>query len=90
MYLYTTSRMLNTFAATKHSNYADGVRIYLQEINQLPKTHFEIHPSFLQEEHVVRKSSHRFAGIWTDLGIGQVYMRAAKTSGGLTQGRGAS
>ena len=90
MHLHATSRMLNLFAATGHRNYAKCARLYLQEMKQLPHTHPEIHASFLRGEHVVRRSSHSFAGIWTDLGIEQLYMRAAKTSGGLTQGRGAS
>ena len=36
----------------------------------------------------VRRSNKLWAGIWTDMTIEQVLMRAMKTNGGLTRGRG--
>ena len=38
----------------------------------------------------MRRSDRYWAGLWTDLIIEQVLMRALKTSGGLTRGRGFS
>ena len=37
--------------------------------------------------HTVRQSDRYWTGLWTDLIIEQVLMRALKTSGGLTRGR---
>ena len=40
--------------------------------------------------HTVRRSEKFWAGLWTDLIIEQVLMRAVKSRGGLTRGRGVS
>ena len=39
MHLVATSQMLNLFAATGHNNYAKSSRLYLQLMNDLPKSH---------------------------------------------------
>ena len=38
--------------------------------------------------HAIRRSDRNWAGLWTDLVIEQVMMRAVKSRGGLTHGRG--
>ena len=45
---------------------------------------------FSQGFHVVRRSDRYWAGLWTDIPIEQSLMRAAKSRGGLTRGRGTS
>lgn len=54
----------------------------------LHKTHPDVHKSFQDGLHVVRKSDLYWSRLSTDLVIEQVLMRSLKTSGGLTRGRG--
>ncbi len=51
-------------------------------------SHPDIHASFLNGYHVIRRSDRYWAGLSTDLVIEQVLMRSIKTVGGLTRGRG--
>ena len=45
---------------------------------------------FSQGFHTVRRSDRYWAGLWTDITIEQSLMRASKSRGGLTRGRGMS
>ena len=81
--------MLNLFAATGHINYAKSARLYLQMMQDFPKTYPEIHKAFIKSQyHTIRKSDRFWAGLWTDLVIEQSMMRTLKSRGGLTRGRG--
>ena len=80
--------MLPYFAAAGHNLYAKSAYIYLQKMQQLPQSHPDIHASFLNGYHVIRRSDRYWAGLSTDLVIEQVLMRSIKTVGGLTRGRG--
>lgn len=62
--------------------------LYLQLVCDLHKTHPDVHKSFQDGLHVVRKSDRYWSRLSTDLVIEQVLMRSLKTSGGLTRGRG--
>ena len=62
--------------------------LYLQLMCDLHKTHPDVHKSFQDGLHVVRKSDRYSSRLSTDLVIEQVLMRSLKTSGGLTRGRG--
>ena len=85
----TKSEMLNLFASTGHFHYARSARFYLQQMLELPKDHPEICASFKDHGyHAIRCSERYWAGLWSDLVIEQVMMRAIKSRGGLTRGRG--
>ena len=89
LHLSSTSKMLNLFAATGHIHYAKSARLYLQMMTELPKTHPWLHERFSEDGlFVVRRSDRFWAGIWPDLSIEQIMMRALKSRGGLTRGRG--
>ena len=89
MHLYAISKMTNLYAATGHINYAKSARIYLQQMLDLSNTHSWLHHKFCEEGlFIVRRSDRFWAGLWPDLTIEQVMMRAIKSRGGLTRGSG--
>lgn len=91
LHLNCISRMLNLFAATGHTNYAKSARLYLQQMSDLPNTSPWLYQQFSAGHfHSVRRSDRFWAGLSTDLVIEQTMMRAIKSRGGLTHGRGMS
>ena len=83
--------MMNLFAATGHHNYAKSTRVYLQMMVDLPKLHPWLYEKFSNEGSFVCRRSHRYwVGLWPDLTIEQVMMRAIKGRGGLIKGSGFS
>ena len=91
LHLVSVGKMINLFAATAHINYARSSRLYLQTMLDLPETHPWVYENFaVKGFHTVQRSDRFWAGLWTDLVIEQVIMRAIKSRGGLTRGRGVS
>ena len=91
LYLISVKKMINLFAATGHMNYAKCVRLHLQNMLDLKNTHPWVYERFRGGGlHTIRRSDKYWAGIWADLTIEQVMMRAIKSNGGLTRGRGVS
>ena len=89
LHLHSASKMMNLFAATGHHNYVKSTRIYLQQMSDLPEKHPWLHHKFAKEGlFVARRSDRYWAGLWPDLTIEQVRMRAIKSKGGLTRGSG--
>jgi len=89
LHLYTLSKMINVFAACGHNKYAKSGRLYLEMMLDLPNTHPELHDLFARHGlHSVRRSDRYWGAISTDLAIEQVLMKALKSRGGLTHGRG--
>lgn len=88
LHLQSVYDMLPYFAATGHILYAKSAYIYLQIMNDLKDKHPTIYKEFQSGMHVARRSDRFWAGLSTDLMIEQVLMRSAKTSGGLTRGKG--
>ena len=88
LHLSVVHEMLPYLAAAGHNSYTKSAYLYLQLMNQLEETHLEVFKSFTDGPHVVRRSNRFWAGISSDLIIEQTLMRGAKTSGGLTRGRG--
>ena len=89
LHLQTVAQMLNLFAATGHTNYAKSCRLYLQLMLELPSKYPWLYQHFMAGRfHAVRRSDRFWAGLSTDLVIEQVMMRALKSRGGLTHGRG--
>ena len=85
--IFLTSKMLNLFAATGHVHYVKCSRIYLQMKVNLEHTHPWFYQRFAVEGlFVVRRSERFWAGLWPDLTIEQIMMRALKSRGGLTLG----
>ena len=79
LHLIAISKMLNLFAATGHINYAKSASLYLQLMQKLPNDHPWLYNCFQEQGFdIVRRSSRFWAGIWTDLTIEQVMMRATK------------
>ena len=88
MHLVAVGKMLNLFAATGHFSYVKGARLYLQWMLELPLKHPWLYKKFSKHGfHSIRRSDRYWAGLSTDLIIGQV-MRSIKTRGGLTRGHG--
>ena len=89
LHLFVFSQMLPLFAATGHNNYAKSGRLYLQIMQDLPHTHPLLYEQFVSNKcHAVRRSNKHWAGLSTDLAIEQIMMKALKSRGGLTRGRG--
>ena len=90
LHLQAVHDMLPYFAAAGHNPYAKSAYLYLQSMYDLQKEHPEVHTSFQDGLHVVRRSDCYRAGLSTDLAIKQVLMHSVKMCGGLTRGRGMS
>ena len=90
-HLTTVANMIDLFAITGHIHYAKSARLYLQTMQDLTKQHPWSYIKFAEEGcHSVRRSNRYWAGIWTDLVIEQVHMRALKSRGGVTRRSGMS
>ena len=91
LHLSALSKMIDLFAATGHYKNAKCARLHLQQMLELETIYPLVHTNFLEHGyHTVRRSDRFWAGLWTDLVIEQVLMRALKSRGGLTHGRGVS
>ena len=88
LHLESTVDMLNLFAATGHIKYAISARFYVQQMKSLQQDHPWLCQQFTSGEHSVKRSTHSWAGLWSDLVIEQTLMRSVKSRGGLTRGRG--
>jgi hypothetical protein len=88
LHLQCLHDMLPYLAASGHNLYVKSVHVYLQNMLKLETDLPEIHTHFMNGLHVVRRSDRLWAGLSTDLAIEQCLMRALKTRGGLTRGRG--
>lgn len=88
LHLQSVYDMLPYFAATGHIFYAKSAYIYLQMMQDLKNKNPAVYKCFDAGHHVARRSDRYWAGLSTDLMIEQVLMRSAKTSGGLTRGKG--
>ena len=81
--------MLNLFAATGQSNYANSARLDLQLMKKLPTTFPALYEQFIHNVYLtVRRRNRLWSGIWTDLATEQVLMCSLKTLGCLTRGSG--
>ena len=75
LYLQSIYDMLPYFAGSGHNLYSKSTYVYLQAMLSLQNSHPEVHSSFLDGLHVVRRSDHEWAGLSMDLAIEQVLMR---------------
>ena len=88
LYLKAIQEMLPFFAASGLNNYTKSICLYLQDMLQLKDTNHRICTHFINGHFVLRRTDRFWAGLPKDLVIEQVLMRALKTTGGLTHGRG--
>lgn len=88
LHLQSVYDMLPYFAATGHILYTKSAYIYLQMMQDLKVKNPSLYERFESGMHVARRSNRYWAGLSTDLMIEQVLMKGAKTSGGLTRGKG--
>lgn len=86
--LNTVHTMLPIVAATGHFNYAKSARLYLQQMNDLENNHPDLHMTYIDGNHTVRRSDRFCSGLSLDLVIGQTVVRAIRSRGRLTRGRG--
>ena len=88
-HLGSTAKLLNSFAATGHSNYVKSARLYLHMMEELLTTFSDLYEQFTHNGYYdVRRSNRFWSGICTNLAIEQVSVRLLKTPGGLTHTRG--
>ena len=90
LHLDTIRKMLPFFNASVHLDYAKSAHLYHQEMCSLhdvmDKNEFQ---AYTEKGFFTTRRSDRFwSGVWSDMTIEQVLMRAMKVSGGLTRGRG--
>ena len=84
--------MIPHFLATGNLAYAKYVHLYLQQMSDLENkmTHDEFQEFSSSGTFTIRRmpSAKLWTGLWNDMTIEQVLMRAMKSSGGITHGRG--
>ncbi|KAE8743752.1 hypothetical protein FOCC_FOCC009627 [Frankliniella occidentalis] len=85
-----TTAMIPYFHAAGHLNYAKAAHLHMQNMEDLARTmdpaDYELFTG--RGYFVVRRSKRFWAGLALDLTIEQFLMRAIKSEGGLTRGRG--
>ena len=80
--------MLTYLAATGHNLYTKDVWLYLQRMQELKQEDPEGYKMFAEGYATIRRTDKQYGGIPSDQIIEQLLMRALKTRGGLTRGRG--
>ncbi|CAG2207340.1 unnamed protein product [Mytilus edulis] len=88
LHLQSIQEMLPFLAASGHNLYTKTAYVYLMTMQSLDEDHPDVYASFINGNHVIRRSNRYWAGISSDLFIEQVLMRSVKTAGELTRGRG--
>ena len=88
LHLAIVAKMLPIFAAAGRGQYSKALRLYLEQIHVLEIQYGALGKTFkVVGLHTVRYNEHEWSGVWTDLSIEQRLMKAAKSSGGLSEGR---
>ncbi|CAC5420074.1 unnamed protein product [Mytilus coruscus] len=87
LHLQSIQAMLPFLAASGHNLYTKTAYIYLMTMQSLDEDNPDGYASFINGNHVIRRSNRYWAEISSDLFIEQVLM-SVKTAGGLTRGRG--
>lgn len=92
LHLNSVRDMIPYFHAAGHLNYAKSAHLYYQDMLMLPNKmdQEEFEKFALKGYFTIRRSDKFWCGIWSDMTIEQVLMRAMKSYGGLTRGRGIS
>ena len=92
MQLRAVSDCIPIFAAAGHYSYLKSTHFRVQEMGQLDIKHPDIFRKFEKGLHVIRRSSHSWTGLSSDLVIEQTLMKSLKgrPTGGLTHGGGMS
>ena len=80
--------MLPYIAATGHNLYTSDLWLYLQHMKELEEQSPEMYKKFAEGYATIRRTDKQYGGIPSDQIIEQMLMRALKTRGGLTRGRG--
>lgn len=86
--LYYLQEMLPYIAATGHNLYTTDLWLYLQIMKELEEERPELFRKFSEGFATLRRTDKYYGGIPSDQIIEQMLMRALKTRGGLTRGRG--
>ena len=84
LHLDTVREMIPHFLAAGHLAYATCAHLYLQMYdleNIMTRDEFQEFSS--SGSFIIRRSAKLWAGVWSDMTIEQVLMRAMKSSGGM-------
>lgn len=89
LHLHTIARMQPYLHAAGRLAYAKSSQVYLQAMEDLEeKMPPEDWEKFVGDGYfTIRRTCKFWSGVWSDMTIEQVLMRAMKTTGGLTRGR---
>ena len=90
LYLEIMLLMIPIFFASGHHLYAKASLLYVQQMLKLREIvdPLEYDKFCKQGFFTIRRSNRFWCGVWSDMTIEQVLMRAMKCMGGLTHGRG--
>jgi len=90
MHLRAVSDCITIFAAAGHYNYLKSTHFHVQEMGQLDIKHPDVFRKCEKGFYVIRRSSHTWTGLSSDLVMEQTLMKSLKGTGGLTHGGGMS
>ena len=84
LHLTTIAKMLPTFPAAGHGQYAQAAKLTLE---QVLKFRPDVKAFFYYSKfHTVKYSVHQWSGVWTDMSIEQTLMRFSNSLGGSLVG----
>ena len=83
LHLLTTAGMTSHFFSMDRPNYSRWLPVYLADMNQLAKTHHDVHHEFMSGNHAISRSTKPFVQVWTDMALEQSINLDSKTSGGI-------
>jgi len=90
MHLRAVSDCIAIFAAAGHYNYLKSTHFHVQEMCHLDIKHPDVFRKCEKGFYVIRRSSHTWTGLSSDLVMEQTLMKSLKGTGGLTHGGGMS
>lgn len=89
LHIEAVKLMIPIFFSTGHNNYGKSSLLYLQQMEKLKNINPVEYSKFTDEGlFTIRRKKKHWTGTWSDMVIEQNLMRAIKTTGGLTHGRG--
>jgi hypothetical protein len=83
IHLSATAAMTPHYFSMDHPNYSRWLPVYLADMNQLVKTHRDVHHEFMSGNHAISRSTQPFAQVWTDMALEQSNNLDSKISGGI-------
>ena len=83
LHLAAASSMTPYFFTHDRHNYSRWLSVYLADMEQLQQKHPTVYQRFMEDDHVISRSSQPFSSVWTDMSLEQSINLDPKSKGGI-------